>query len=109
MTDRSQAHEYFKAACRSSGAPEAQADAMEEDSWKFSCYTSPSGMRGPGVTYIVKKSGDVYNFGSNPLVSNVIRADSYEEFEKSLRDLCMQHGWKPGDEMSLGKVGKVGA
>lgn len=108
MIQREQALQYFRNECEKNGVPVTQADSMQEDTWKYWCYTYKVGLRGPGKTYIVKENGDVYNFGSNPLVSHVIETSSYGEFSDALRALCVEHGWKPGDEMSLGKIGNIG-
>lgn len=108
MVTREEALEYFMEECQRSGVPAAHAESMQEDSWKYWCYTAPPALRGPGVTYIVKATGDVYNFGSNPLVSGVIRAESYEQFLANLHTLCEEKGWKQDNETELGKVGKIG-
>ncbi len=108
MVTKERAAEYFREECRKHGAPESQAESLSKDSWKYWCYTYPQGLRGPGVTYVVKHTGEVYNFGSNRLVSSVIETDSYEQFRQNLLTLCREKSWNAGHEMDMGRRAIIG-
>lgn len=108
MIQREQALQYFRNECEKNGVSVKQADNMQEDTWKYWCYTYKEGLRGPGKTYIVKENGDIYNFGSNPLLSHVIDVPSYMEFVDAVHALCVERGREIDDEMSLGKIGNIG-
>jgi hypothetical protein len=54
------------------------------------------------------ENGDIYNFGSNPLLSHVIDVPSYMEFVDAVHALCVERGREIDDEMSLGKIGNIG-
>lgn len=88
MVTREQALIYFRQECIKFGAPESEAEAkLQENNFQFSCFTASNNSLGSGITVIHKVTGNVYNFGSNPVFSHLTEADSKEAFETAVNGI----------------------